>query len=188
VPQNLTLPSSLGISDESWDRTPPEVQATLIATVATLATVSALEKANHRLEARITELEARLKMNSSNSSKPPSSDPPWTTRANKKPPSGKRQGGQPGHPGNARPIVPREDVDAIVSCIPASCSGCGTDFGDRDAGTTPLYRRHQVWELPQVRTIVTEYEIHRRRCTGCVTVHPVRRAGTTKSAGAQPAD
>jgi len=164
VPESDTPPSFLGISPESWDRTLPEVQA---AIYALMATVSAFEAIVLRLEARISELEAQIKTNSTNSSKPPSSDPPWTKRANKKPPSGKRQGGQPGHPGNARPIVPREDVDAIVPCIPASCSGCGTNFADRDAGAPSLYRRHQVWELPQVRATVTEYELHRRRCTGC---------------------
>ena len=68
--------------------------------------------------ARIAELEARLGMNSRNSSKPPSSDPPNVAARPKKKPSGRKRGGQPGHKGTTRSLLPPEEVDRIVEQAP----------------------------------------------------------------------
>lgn len=59
------------------------------------------------LEGRLADLEAKLNQNSSNSSKPPSSDGPQVKPAPPKTPSGKRRGGQPGHPKHERVIRKR---------------------------------------------------------------------------------
>jgi transposase len=77
---HLSIPESL------WNTVPPEAQAAILAVIA------ALEK-------RIAELEARLNLNSTNSSKPPSSDPPDVKlkRRPPAPPSGRKRGRQPGH-------------------------------------------------------------------------------------------
>lgn len=148
---DTALASVLGISPEIIERTPPEI-LTLVA----------------KLEARIRELEARLATNSSNSSKPPSSDPPWAKPRGKKSASGKPHGAQPGHSGNARPILPLEQVDAVVVLAPEACTSCGTSFaGDDPNAEVP--RRHQVHELPEITTTVTEYQLHRRRCASCGT-------------------
>ena len=63
------------------------------------------------LLARVADLEEKVRANSSNSSKPPSSDPPGAHRPPKKAPSGRRPGGQPGHKGTTRALVPPEQVD-----------------------------------------------------------------------------
>ena len=63
-----------------------------------------------KLEARVNDLENRLKLNSTNSSKPPSSDPIGMKRKPPAPPSGKKRGGQPGHRKAYRDLGPaRED-------------------------------------------------------------------------------
>ncbi len=77
-----------------------------------------------RLEARVTELERQVGSNSQNSNKPPSSDgyrkpPPKSLRKK----SGRRSGGQEGHPGNTLAMV--EVPDDIVEHWPAQCAGCG---------------------------------------------------------------
>jgi transposase len=76
-----------------------------------LLRVGELIEANRRLEARVAELERRLKRNSQNSSLPPSQDPPSAPPRPQQPRSGRRSGGQPGHAGKHRPLLPLERVD-----------------------------------------------------------------------------
>ena len=77
------------------------------------------------LENRLADLEAQLKQNSSNSSKPPSSD--IARKAKGKPPRGepqqRRKGGQPGHPGRTLEMVATPDV--VVEHAPMQCTCCG---------------------------------------------------------------
>ena len=74
------------------------------------------------LRAQIAELERRLGLNSSNSGKPPSSDglkkPPRTSSLRQ--PSGKKPGGQKGHPGET--LRRSETPDAVIDHYPASCA------------------------------------------------------------------
>src|SRR4030088_104993 len=70
---------------------------------------------------RIRELEARLGQDSSNSSHPPSSDPPQAPVRPKAPPSGRKRGGQPGHRGACRGLLPVEQVDEVVAVVPGQC-------------------------------------------------------------------
>lgn len=117
---------------------------------------------------RLSELEERLKLNSRNSSKPPSSDGPGTPPCAPRPKNGKRLGGQPGHPGSFRAMVPVEQTQVQVAC-PASehCERCGADAqGDPDK---PI--RHQVFELPQIEPLITEYVRLRGVCSGCGLKH-----------------
>lgn len=72
---------------------------------------------------KIAKLEARLNTNSSNSSKPPSTDPPWKKKRNIET-NGKR-GAQKGHTGSSRELVPAEEVDVIVPCKSADLCECG---------------------------------------------------------------
>src|SRR5437764_1220712 len=97
------------------------------------------------LEGRVADLEARLNQNSANSSRPPSSDPPSVKRAPPKPKSGKKPGGQPGHPKHGRALVDRPDH--VLDCKPAACRRCARPL----AGDDPAPVRHQVTELPPVR-------------------------------------
>ena len=113
------------------------------------------------LTARVAELEARLGQNSQNSSKPPSSDNPFT----KPPPrslrgkSGRRPGKQTGDPG-AR-LEPRPDPDELVVHVPQRCAGCGGDLVD---APVLAEERRQVFDLPPVRLRVVEHRAQRRGC------------------------
>jgi transposase len=117
------------------------------------------------LTARVAELEAQLGRNSSNSSKPPSSDPPGTRR--KEPSStGRKRGGQPGHPGAKRELLPLEQVDELKRYIPKRCGQCRTQLRGED----PAPLRHQVTEVPPIKPVVTEYQCHALTCEQCGAV------------------
>ena len=119
-----------------------------------------LVQRQEKLEERIAELESRLNQTSQNSSKPPSSDPPGTTRASKEP-SGRRPGGQPGHPGVSRALAKK--VDEVLELKPHRCGHCGGSLKGED----PSPDRHQVTELPPIVPHVTEYRLHTLACAGC---------------------
>lgn len=121
-----------------------------------------LEERNRALEERVRELEARLAKNSNNSSKPPSSDPPWVKRPPKKEKTGRKQGGQPGHEGHFRKMVTPNE---IKDHFPDQCGGCDKGLDPaRDKGVgEPV--RHQVTETPKVEAHVTEHRLHTLGCT-----------------------
>jgi transposase len=125
-----------------------------------------LEQVVARLEARVRELEGRLKLNSRNSSKPPSSDPPGAGRKPARKPGGRKAGGQPGHEGTSRPAFPPEQVDRTVEARPETCRICGEHLrGAASGGLEPV--RHQVVDLPAASAQVTEYVLHRTVCRCC---------------------
>src|SRR5206468_4864691 len=76
--------------------------------------------------------------------------------------SGQKPGGQPGHAKHERALIPTADCDDVVPLKPTACRRCGTKL----SGCDPAPLRHQVWELPQIKPIVTEYQRHRLTC-GC---------------------
>jgi len=108
---------------------------------------------------RIAVLEVRLAQTSQTSSRPPSTDPPGVVRPRRRP-AGRRPGGQPGHPGSHRALVPVERVQAVIPVTPARCRRCGR----RLTGTDPTPSRHQVTEVPPIRPVVTEYQLHTLAC------------------------
>jgi transposase len=143
---------------------PEAIRATLPAEA--VAYLAALEAAVGALTAEVAALTARLGQSSANSSRPPSSDPPRTAR----PPTtrgGRRPGGQPGHAGRCRALLAVEQVDTVIDCVPRWCGGCGAALPETAAPTDPSDERRQVWELPPVAVVVTEYRLAARRCRGC---------------------
>lgn len=130
--------------------------------------IAAQRETIERLMARVTALEARLAQNSSNSGKPPSSDPPAERGERPKPkPSGKPRGGQPGHKGHRREPLPSEAVTATEEHFPNTCDACEHRL-PRESFGDPF--RHQVVEVPVVKPDVTEHRLHAVRCAcGCVT-------------------
>ncbi len=78
----------------------------------------------HRLEQSI----AALTRNSSNSSRPPSSDLPGMKKSKGKKKSKRNQGGQPGHKGQNRKLLPVEEMDKIYDIFPERCELCQTHF------------------------------------------------------------
>ncbi|MBV8523749.1 MAG: transposase [Acetobacteraceae bacterium] len=116
-----------------------------------------------QLEQRVRDLEARLKLNSTNSSKPPSSDPIGLKRKPPRPKGRRKRGGQPGHRRATRVLVPPERLRWSTDCKPDACRHCGEALHGDDP--TPLIQ--QVAELPRIEPIVDEYRLHRLRCAGC---------------------
>ncbi len=140
-----------------------------------------LEKRVAQLEAEVADLKAQLKKNSSNSSKPPSSDPLHVKRRPPEPPSGKKRGGQPGHDRHQRTLVPPEEVAETFDCKPTSCRNCGQELSGDDAEPS----RHQVAEIPPIKPQVTEYRRHRLTCPCCgvQTLAPLPASVPTGSFG-----
>jgi transposase len=123
------------------------------------------------LRAELKRLKQQLNLNSSNSSKPPSSDPPWQRRPPSSP-SGRKPGGQPGHPGHFRtPLQPT----SVLVYVPASCESCGHALSQEPAPADPSVLRHQVLELPQQPIEIVEHQSHARTCPCCghVTRKPI---------------
>jgi transposase len=113
---------------------------------------------------RIEKLEARLGLSPQNSSLPPSSQHPHAKPPRKKTKGRKRkQGGQPGHPRHQRELIPTEDCDRVEPLKPDVCRRCATKL----TGVDPEPLRHQVWELPEIKPVVTEYQQHRLTCPCC---------------------
>jgi transposase len=112
---------------------------------------------------RIAHLEAELGGDSSNSSKPPSSDPmgPRKSRAERRAEARaekRRQGKQPGTPGA---FLARRDPDKVITHRPVCCRGCGSDLARAElVGEV----RRQVIDLPKVAPTVTDHVAYRCRC------------------------
>jgi transposase len=140
------------IPEPLWQTVPPEAQ-------------DALRARFESLEQRIAELEERLGKDSTNSSKPPSSDPPSVKRRPPAPASGRKRGGQPGHRHHPRALVPPERLRQVFECKPPSCRRCGHDLH----GDDPEPLRHQVAEVPPIEPTVDEYRLHRLVCPDCGT-------------------
>jgi transposase len=157
---------------------PPDVLATLPPSVVALLQWQSEQIL--RLTARVAELEAKLGKDSTNSSKPPS-----TTHPHARPPSSKRKsrrsrGGQPGHDKHERTLIPTDQCRQVVPCVPTDCRRCGKTLN----GTDPEPLRHQVWELPEIQPIVTEYQQHRLVCScGCSTCGALPPGVPTGQAG-----
>jgi transposase len=142
-----------------------------------IARIAALERllavANERLAEmaeqlkRMAEALAKLSGTSRNSSRPPSQDPPGTTRPSK-PPSGRRRGGQPGHKGSRRELLPPERVTQVVDHDPVRCDGCEAALDRQARGGEP--DRHQVIDLPPIAPVVVEHRCHAKRCARCGAV------------------
>jgi transposase len=115
---------------------------------------------NEALAVQVAELRRRLGLNSSNSSKPPSSDglkkpPPRSMRDR----SGRKPGKQPGAVGTT--LAPVDDPDEVFEYRPDACLGCHTDLAE--APVVDVTRR-QVFELPEIRRQVVEHRLLSCRC------------------------
>jgi transposase len=151
------MTNPLPIPDELWSQIPPVSRATVAAVFL------AMQQRISDLEAKVRDLEARLRLNSTNSSKPPSTDPIGMKRKPPAPPSKRKRGGQPGHRKAQRPLVPPERVDETIHCKPTSCRRCAHALSGEDSEALI----HQVAELPKIQPIVTEYRLHRLACEHC---------------------
>jgi len=123
------------------------------------------------LASKITDLEEKLNTSSNNSSLPPSSDLFKKKKPKKKyhgPGKSKRkQGAQPGHKGKGRKLLPVEEVDDTVVCLPKPTCECG---GEIKANPKKV-KRHQQVEIPKIKPIITEYQQVYGECCSCGETH-----------------
>jgi transposase len=85
----------------------------------------------------------------------------------KAPPAGRKRGGQPGHRGTFRELLPVEQVDVIVLVVPEYCRHCEQPFPEPARRGRGRVWRHQVVELLPLAVRVTEYQMGARRCLTC---------------------
>jgi transposase len=119
------------------------------------------------LEAMVRDLQARLGLNSRNSSLPPSANPLGTPPHPKKNKSKRRRGGQPGHPPHLKELLPPERVAEVQPFRPRHCEQCSAALPTQPGPDDPPPTRFQTIELPPVVTVVTEYQGHARTCPEC---------------------
>ena len=136
---------------------PQSVQAYIRHLEAATAQLSARVAA---LTGRVAELEAKLRRDSSNSSRPPSSDGPHLKRGVPREPSQRRRGARPGHMKHDRTILP---PDRTIDHKPTNCHRCRTPL----SGDDPHPLVDQVIELPEVMRHVTHHRRHTLACPHC---------------------
>ena len=141
------------LPEAEWAALSANVQAVVIGLVAE----------NRQLKLTVSKLQEHLRRNSRNSSQPPSQDRPEQKPVQEAQPSKGRRGGQAGHVGRGRVLVPVEAVDHLVVYRPEQCRECGALLVGYD--TAP--RRHQITELPLVKATVTEHQVHSLTCLCC---------------------
>jgi transposase len=161
----LPEPDSTGWSfpftEQDWDQTPPAVQAYLYT----------LHHEMGQLHERVESLEARLKQDSTTSSKPPSSDSPYKKprRRTGSPTRTRKGGGKPGHQGHRQVLLVPTSVEDV---LPERC-GCGRGAFD----LIQPYYTHQEIELPPIEMEVTHWVLHQGRCLECGRWHKAQVPG-----------
>jgi transposase len=161
-------------------QTVPECHALILAL---LERIERLEEVVQKQAEKIEDLERQLKQNSRNSSKPPSTDPLTAPDRPAKERTGRKPGGQPGHEGHKRELLPLEKVDRVEQVWPAACEECGHRLGEEtvriEVGEAV---RHQVTEIPPARATVIEFQMHAQCCPKCQhTTTAALPAGTSAS-------
>lgn len=141
----------------------PEAVIALVTRL--LDTIARQSQQIAQLTERVTHLEAQIAKDSHNSSKPPTSDglkrpAPKSLRQK----SGKRLGGQPGHPGTT--LCWSHAPDQLIDHKPQHCPVCGETFPPAETVGMVVERR-QVQDLPPLRLVVTEHRVHACVCPVC---------------------
>jgi transposase len=152
---SLSLPAGLPLDATSWEQTPLDVRQVVVHLLDVLQQQQAQIKT---LEARIKVLEARLQQHSSNSDRPPSSDPPYAKRSVRSGIQG-RPGAKPGHHGHRQALLAATEVIAVN---PRACA-----CGQQAFPETTAYYTHQIIELPETQMQVKHVVLHEARCPQC---------------------
>lgn len=165
APQAKTLKEAQQIIDAVWDIA-VEIQTNQQALIQAQALIQTQAL-------KIADLEEKLNTNSRNSSKSPSSDLFYQPKKKKIKQHGAgknkalKQGAQPGHEGKGRKLLPPEEVNDTVVCLPKSTCDCGGHVKANPA----KFKRHQQFELPVIKPIVTEYRQIYGCCGTCGKAH-----------------
>jgi transposase len=152
---------------DETDQLRAELAAALTALAASNAALAVSNARVAELEQHVAKLLEERGQNSSNSGKPPSSDSPRNRaerRARNKDKSGRKRGGQPGHQGSQRALLPTDEVDDVVPHFPDECENC---FAPLTQTPDPSPQRYQTAELPLVKPRTTEHQCHSVLCIRC---------------------
>lgn len=126
--------------------------------------ILALQEQVRALTQEVQQLKERLAQNSTNSNKPPGSDGLSKAPApkNLRVKSGRKRGGQPGHPGRTLERVENPDFTIVHPITLCSCGQCG----GLPLNAQPVlgYEKRQVFDLPPRRLEVTEHRAEIKRC------------------------
>src|SRR5947209_5430720 len=117
-----------------------------------------------RLREALAAAEAKAQQHSGNSSRPPSSDPPDAPKRPATKPTGRPRGGQPGHVGHQRALVPLEQVTAVQVHRPTACAACGGALAE-ELPTVGEPAREQIWDIPAI--VAAEVIEHRYPTVVC---------------------
>jgi transposase len=162
VTPSLPLPERPPLDAASWAQPPLVVSYLILQLLEVIqqlqTTIQHLEARIKVLEVRIAALEAHLQQRSSNSDRPPSSDPPYEKRPARSNTQGK-PGAKPGHPGYRQVLLAPTEV---IEVRPAPCA-----CGQREFPETQPYYTHQVIELPEIRMAVKHVILHKTHCPRC---------------------
>jgi len=137
--------------EADWEQTPPAVQVYL----------HALQHEMGQLQDQVESLAARLNQDSTNSSRPPSSDSPYKKprRRTGASPRPRKGGGKPGHAGHRQVLLAPTSVEDM---LPEVCA-CGSG----EFGLVSPYYTHQVLELPRIEMEVSHWVLHQGQCVAC---------------------
>lgn len=128
---------------------------------ALMAQVTALTR-------QVADLTEKLAQNSRNSHLPPSSDPPGsagkTGSGKPRSKSERKRGGQRGHRGSRRELVPEARVNDFIDFYPAECENCWAALPEV---ADPNAKRYQVIEVPPIQPHTSEYRRHAVTCACC---------------------
>jgi len=153
-----------GISEADWETWPAGARELINAQQQE---IELLRGQLTSLATELANLRERIGRSSRNSSKPPSSDGLGFKPPERRKGSGRKRGGQPGHPGSGPELLPIERVDEVVEHHPDACRRCGTLL--QGVGEDPDPMRHQVIEIPPITPLVIEHRLHRLVCPCCST-------------------
>ncbi len=145
-------------SDEEFQATPEPVQRYIIQLEEV---VMKLLMETENLKKRVTELENKLNKNSQNSSKPPSSDPPFKKPDKKTKKTPKKRGGQKGHKGHQQKLMTPTSENIVLP------SGCACGCSDVIPDSIKPFHTHQVIELPEIKMDVLHFILHKGVCSKC---------------------
>ena len=145
-------------SQLDWLTIPEAVRAYIVHLETT---IFQMQQQLGQLEKRTEKFEVQTKMNSQNSSKPPSSDSPFNKKNKKNKKSKRKRGGQKGHKGHQRQMLEPSKVENIM---PKDCD-CGRLV--LDPNSIKAFYTHQQIELPEIKMDVTHFILHKGKCQCC---------------------
>lgn len=145
-------------SELDWLTTPEPVRAYILHLEQV---IHQLQQRLDMIEKRTDHLEMRTRMNSQNSSKPPSSDSPFNKQKKKAKKSKRKRGGQKGHKGHRQQMLDPTNVENV---LPDHCD-CG--HLDIDPKSIKPFYTHQHIELPKIKLDVTHFILNQGKCRCC---------------------